>query len=140
MECSICLDTLNKKKYRLKSLYCNHTFHKRCINKWLKTSIQCPLCKYFIKKTFRIYFRPKPMYMVGFHKIIFYDTFIKIGRNVRIEYNNIYKLRAYTTFIEILYYSDKYYIYSTKRKLNNILLLLRENIEKRKQVSITYVS
>lgn len=139
MECSICLDDINKKKNLLKTLKCNHIFHKRCINKWMKTSIQCPLCKYFIKKKFIIYFRHHPMYMFRLHNIIFYDTFIKIGRNVCIEYNNIYKLCTYTTFIEIIYYNDKYYIYSTKRKLNNILLLLREHIEKHKQAIITYV-
>ena len=140
MECVICLDELNKKKARRKTLECNHTFHKRCINKWLKTSIQCPLCKQFTKKTFRIYFQVHPMYMFIGHKIIFYDTFIKIGRNVRIEYKNIYKLCNNTNFIEISYYNNKYYIYSTERKITNILLQLRENIEKHKQVRIAYIS
>jgi hypothetical protein len=43
-ECSICLEPIKKKGVTLK---CNvsHTFHKKCILKWLKTNNTCPLCR-----------------------------------------------------------------------------------------------
>ena len=54
MECSICLDDINKKT--MKILPCKHIFHKKCINRWLKNSIQCPLCKSFLENEFKVHF------------------------------------------------------------------------------------
>ena len=46
-ECPICFGnyTENDDIYNLK---CNHYFHKSCIEKWVKTSGTCPLCRYNI--------------------------------------------------------------------------------------------
>ena len=43
-ECSICLLKIKDNKiYKIKN--CQHSFHKKCINKWKKTSNECPLCR-----------------------------------------------------------------------------------------------
>jgi len=44
--CSICFN--ENKKYRNLTCSCGHTFHKKCINKWLKTENTCPLCRKII--------------------------------------------------------------------------------------------
>ncbi len=41
--CSICLD--EKKLRKIFITECNHTFHKKCINKWLDKSDTCPICR-----------------------------------------------------------------------------------------------
>ena len=43
-ECSICIQDYNLGEYR-KTLNCEHTFHKKCIDRWLKKSNNCPLCR-----------------------------------------------------------------------------------------------
>ena len=40
--CSICLEKLTDNK---KFLPCFHCFHTKCIDKWLKNSNKCPICK-----------------------------------------------------------------------------------------------
>ena len=44
-ECSICLDTIDRHK-PIKTMICNHTFHKECIDLWLQHKNICPLCRY----------------------------------------------------------------------------------------------
>jgi hypothetical protein len=41
--CSICLDLIILKKAF--TLQCSHTFHEKCINKWLKKKRECPICR-----------------------------------------------------------------------------------------------
>ncbi len=41
--CTICLDSINRSAQR--SLDCNHTFHRVCINRWLHTRSTCPVCR-----------------------------------------------------------------------------------------------
>jgi len=43
MECSICLENINKRDEVI--LDCNHYFHKRCIFFWKTNSKTCPLCR-----------------------------------------------------------------------------------------------
>lgn len=43
-ECSICKANYKKGEYKRK-LNCNHEFHKKCIDKWLKNRLDCPLCR-----------------------------------------------------------------------------------------------
>lgn len=40
-ECSICLSDNCK---NLLQTSCNHTFHNRCLSKWIKNNINCPYC------------------------------------------------------------------------------------------------
>lgn len=42
-DCSICFECKEDKK--LKYLSCKHSFHVKCINKWLKKNDTCPLCR-----------------------------------------------------------------------------------------------
>ena len=43
-ECSICLDTYVVNE-GVRDLKCNHRFHKKCIDKWFKRSLNCPVCR-----------------------------------------------------------------------------------------------
>ncbi len=42
-ECIICFNTCENEQYK-RTLPCKHSYHKRCINKWLKISSTCPIC------------------------------------------------------------------------------------------------
>ena len=42
--CSICLEKFEAGKYK-RVLPCGHTFHKKCIDKWLKKKLICPICR-----------------------------------------------------------------------------------------------
>ncbi|GBM89002.1 hypothetical protein AVEN_145122-1 [Araneus ventricosus] len=43
IQCAICLET--DRSLNRKSLPCSHAFHEKCINKWLKRSATCPICR-----------------------------------------------------------------------------------------------
>ena len=45
--CTICLE--NILEIDNKTLVCNHTFHNICINRWLATNTNCPICRRFIR-------------------------------------------------------------------------------------------
>lgn len=42
--CSVCLDTFQENDKYIK-LPCKHTFHKRCVRRWLRQHNTCPLCR-----------------------------------------------------------------------------------------------
>ena len=42
--CYICYELYKLGEYK-RSLHCGHHFHKKCIDKWLKTNVSCPLCR-----------------------------------------------------------------------------------------------
>ena len=44
-KCLSCLDIKNKKLY---FTGCEHTFHGRCLDKWLEQNRECPLCRSYI--------------------------------------------------------------------------------------------
>ena len=43
-DCPICQLTYTKGEDK-RRLHCNHEFHKKCIDKWLKQVLNCPLCR-----------------------------------------------------------------------------------------------
>ena len=47
--CSICLEELFpedvENSNQVIELKCNHMFHKECLDPWIKTNKNCPLCK-----------------------------------------------------------------------------------------------
>jgi len=43
--CSICLDLYATTTYK-RTLPCGHTFHKTCVDKWLKQAFHCPYCRH----------------------------------------------------------------------------------------------
>ena len=42
--CPVCLEDL-KLNAKVYSLTCKHTFHSRCLTKWLKDNVICPVCR-----------------------------------------------------------------------------------------------
>ncbi|XP_073135968.1 E3 ubiquitin-protein ligase At4g11680-like [Henckelia pumila] len=49
-ECCICLARYREKE-EMRELPCNHIFHLRCVDQWLKILSCCPLCKQQINKS-----------------------------------------------------------------------------------------
>lgn len=45
--CTICLE--NILEIDNQTLVCNHAFHDICINRWLSTNTNCPICRRFIR-------------------------------------------------------------------------------------------
>ncbi len=43
-ECSVCLENM-KFRQHIRSLTCDHKFHKRCIDSWLVKDKRCPICR-----------------------------------------------------------------------------------------------
>ena len=46
--CTICQETIKSKEHKIRLDTCGHYFHKKCLNKYLKTSLtnfSCPNCK-----------------------------------------------------------------------------------------------
>lgn len=41
-DCAICLELLSTDNVKLN---CNHVYHKKCIDKWLATNVNCPVCR-----------------------------------------------------------------------------------------------
>eukprot|EP01091_Cochliopodium_minus_P009957 TRINITY_DN2568_c0_g1_i2.p2 TRINITY_DN2568_c0_g1~~TRINITY_DN2568_c0_g1_i2.p2 ORF type:complete len:146 (-),score=27.89 TRINITY_DN2568_c0_g1_i2:6-443(-) len=48
-QCSVCLCEFEKGD-KIRTLNCNHFYHRDCIDKWLKTNSKCPLCVQSIQK------------------------------------------------------------------------------------------
>lgn len=42
--CGICYENYNPKEHK-QMLHCNHSFHRKCIDKWFKTNTNCPMCR-----------------------------------------------------------------------------------------------
>jgi ribosomal protein L40E len=47
-QCAICLETFQNGEKR-KTLQCLHGFHEECIDKWLRNSRNCPICKFDVQ-------------------------------------------------------------------------------------------
>eukprot|EP00347_Sterkiella_histriomuscorum_P006485 403352587 len=47
--CAVCIDDF-KSGCIFKMLKCSHKYHSNCIDEWLKTKLQCPLCKKEVTK------------------------------------------------------------------------------------------
>lgn len=43
-ECSICIDNISFRQH-VRTLGCNHAFHKKCIDNWFKRDRRCPVCR-----------------------------------------------------------------------------------------------
>jgi hypothetical protein len=44
-DCNICMDHFAFRQYKRTLPKCNHTFHKKCIDSWLKKNSSCPVCR-----------------------------------------------------------------------------------------------
>ena len=45
--CTICLEEITQTDRQV--LICSHSFHNICINRWLSTNTNCPICRRFIR-------------------------------------------------------------------------------------------
>lgn len=45
-DCSICLNEIVAKSTGFVQMSCTHTFHLKCISKWLSTNNTCPMCRH----------------------------------------------------------------------------------------------
>jgi hypothetical protein len=43
--CMICMDDYKINQFKRILPTCNHYFHKKCIDKWFKKTITCPICR-----------------------------------------------------------------------------------------------
>jgi len=44
--CPICQDLFKAGEFKRKLEFCNHIFHKRCVDRWLcESKMECPLCR-----------------------------------------------------------------------------------------------
>ena len=43
--CMICMDEYKINQFKRILPTCNHFFHKKCIDKWFKKNITCPVCR-----------------------------------------------------------------------------------------------
>ena len=53
--CTICQENIKKGEHKTQLCDCKHTFHKKCLNKYLsvqKTDFECPVCKHSYKQMF----------------------------------------------------------------------------------------
>jgi hypothetical protein len=48
--CNICCEDYITGQYKRILPSCNHIFHKKCVDKWLKTKSNCPICRSELKK------------------------------------------------------------------------------------------
>lgn len=45
IECSICLEVMNKNNKIIKLYCCDHIYHEKCIRGWIEKNRNCPLCR-----------------------------------------------------------------------------------------------
>jgi len=53
--CAICQENIKKGEHKTQLCDCKHTFHKKCLNRYLKvqkTNFECPVCRCSYKKLF----------------------------------------------------------------------------------------
>ena len=43
--CSICLQDVPHESHEYMVAPCNHIFHAECLNRWMETKLECPLCR-----------------------------------------------------------------------------------------------
>ena len=48
--CNICCEDYIVGQYKRTLPACNHIFHKKCVDKWLKSKSNCPICRNELKK------------------------------------------------------------------------------------------
>ena len=43
--CVICMEDLHSTRKQVGRLACGHVFHHRCVDRWLRKSATCPVCR-----------------------------------------------------------------------------------------------
>ena len=44
-DCPICMEKMKGGEKDVCKLYCKHYFHVECMEKWLETRMECPICR-----------------------------------------------------------------------------------------------
>ena len=58
MVCTICLEEIIKND--LFTTFCNHIYHKKCIDQWLTKDNSCPLCRNILQEKKELSLLPVP--------------------------------------------------------------------------------
>lgn len=130
-ECSICLDILNNDTNKI--LTCNHIFHKKCIDTWLKRNNICPLCRDPQNEYYYARLRQFPFFnyklTIENNNLLFEHCFNKIKLNL----TKIKTIKYHKKLFDIIYFDDNQHIKEFKLKFNNSNLShsLFTNIRKR---------
>jgi hypothetical protein len=66
-ECFICFEKY-KEKELTRTLQCGHTFHKKCVDKWLKKRSTCPHCRFDLMENVQLSIDDADEYMYEEHK------------------------------------------------------------------------
>ncbi|XP_074307043.1 RING-H2 finger protein ATL33-like [Silene latifolia] len=54
IECPVCLSVFIDDEELRQLKICKHLFHKNCIDKWLSTHFNCPVCRAFVSNQYKI--------------------------------------------------------------------------------------
>ena len=101
-ECPICLDTL---KYNIVTTYCNHQFHKECIELWYKYNHNCPICRLSFYKKYKCIdskFGLKYNICIKNEYLIFSNIFYSI----KYYYHKIQKIECNNKYFIIFYFKN----------------------------------
>ena len=126
-ECSICLDNITKKR---KVLPCNHTFHRKCINKWFKKLRRCPLCLKFTRNKYKVTHLNANSFIFMNRTVFFHNNHLVFGKKI-IKYNHIIRIRIVKNIVCFETIHKKSYLVSTYKKstANEIFQQMKQNIE-----------
>ena len=113
MQCSICLDVINKNEINDYTCSNNHLFHYNCIKKWAFHNESCPYCREYIECQSN---NNNRKILLRHYKL---STLINL-RNVIILKYNLYLQRKLTRLN--VYNSSDYY------KFGKLLKLLKHNL------------
>ena len=114
-DCSICLTNIKKSS---NTLSCNHTFHKDCIDEWLKNNSTCPNCRTTVKIIEKTV--PTPIITPN---IIINIPITVINNNQNTTQKNIIKYILLSLYILVILFhacSSVYYYYQSQKINNNI--------------------
>ena len=113
MECSICLDVINKNEINNYTCSNNHLFHSNCIKKWAYQTENCPCCRQYIECQSNNINRKNMLRQMGL------CTLIHLRQTMIFKYNQLLQYKL--TNLNKKYSSDYY-------KFEKLLKLLIRNI------------
>ena len=123
-DCSICLTNIKKSSH---TLSCNHTFHKDCIDEWLKNNSTCPNCR----TTVKIIEKTVPTPIVTPNITINIPITVINNNQNRIQKNIIKYILLSLYILVILFHacSSVYYYYQSQKinkNINNYIKILND--------------
>lgn len=124
--CLICYEPLLTS---IKTLKCNHQFHKKCIKKWSKIKPTCPYCMSILENKFKISVMfnnnnsiKKYIFNIDRNKILLFEQKTNIYKILYIR--NIKNICLYKKYLCINYEDNILKIksnYKILKKINNLI-------------------